>query len=43
VLDRSEIQVHGLTGDPGQAVRNSDTPVLAWKARYMRTHRGAET
>jgi hypothetical protein len=42
VLDRGEIQTSGLSGDPDLAERISDMPMLAWKSRNVRTHRGGE-
>lgn len=40
LLDRGEIHTGGLTAETGLADRISHMPMLAWKARNVRMHRG---
>ena len=40
VLDRGEIRTDDLTADAGLAERIAAMPMLAWKARNVRLHRG---
>ena len=40
MLDWGEIEANGPPGEPGWAQHISATPVLAWKARDVRMHRG---
>lgn len=40
VVDRGEIHTEGLTADLGLSRRIAEMPMLAWKARNVRGHRG---